>query len=751
MERRVIFHDGQDNDPQDYNNLQAFAQESLDHLVQDGLTADRRYAGFDAVANGAVQLTVQPGRIYSGGKVFAAKDVFTKDFTTQLPVATKKIVLLVGYGQEVETDVRPREFLINEETGQSEAKPVAMTIARQAVLNTVAGQENADPLPPLIDAGLIVIATIVLSPTGIVSVAMYEETRLDSVDSNSQRLAAVERFNGRIAPKVDSLESDIAALTSGQAGVVTRETYGRALGRLAVLEARGGIPSSALDSAADFFLDASGMDLAVAGSQVRVEEGIRFADEAQALTQLQIFDPLNPRAKIVGGVMFPAFESERKMALAPASGDVRIAAYSYANHRIVQKTVSRHRIRYGAARTVCTNSAWWQSGRYDAAANIFRVGAETWAVDAGDQARALQDHQFIRVTQFWQDSWEEPYWDRVTVEEIVPGAQVAETFLQPNDAWVTGVGLTFTQLAADGGIALAIVETDRGLPLLDRAVARTTLTRDQLLLNAETVVPVGPVFLTGGKRYAIVVISAADHRLATVQGSVYPQGTFFYVLDGAYQQGDATRDLMFSLHCAKFASARAVVELANLQLAGGITDIDILSPAVIPGSTQLTYEVQIDGRWIPLDRTDGLVLGAGGNLPPNLPLRVVFTGTPDVMPAVTLTGSRAVVSRPRTVFTGTSATRNLPAASTSIRVIARLEYFREADHDFACQLLTGAGFATAVAPSATTDKLTDDGAVERTFVFNLGAGVTAFRKRFTGATNSPLNTFHVAFTKDYAL
>ena len=117
METLVIFRDGMDNDPADFTNLQANARRSLDHVVGDAVTAERRYAGFAAAKTAAADIEIQPGRLYSGGAVYARADKVAKSFLTSLPIATKKVVLVVAYGQDVETDQRPREFLLNEETG----------------------------------------------------------------------------------------------------------------------------------------------------------------------------------------------------------------------------------------------------------------------------------------------------------------------------------------------------------------------------------------------------------------------------------------------------------------------------------------------------------------------------------------------------------------------------------------------------------------------------------------------------------
>ena len=752
MERRVIFQDGMDNDPADYNNLQDYVQGSFDDIVADAITSDRKYAGFAASANTTV-LTVQPGRFYSGGKVYVTDSAFTQDFTTTLPVATKKLVSVVVWGNEVDTNSVPREFLINEDTGQSEPRVVATEHVRQANINVVYGSENADPVAPIVDAGVIVVATVLLSPSGITSVTMATDTALDSVSSNTTRIASLETFRAKAEPQIASLASDLTALANGQRNTVSLDSYGRTLARLAALEAKDGIPAAATDSDCDFFLDTSKSDLTFAGSQVKIDEGIRFADEAANVTALSIFNSLNPLAKIVGGVLFPNYtEALRLQPSTVQSGQVQISAYSYTNNTLVQKTMSRVRIRYGSSMTVCTNSTWWKTGKYDATTHIFTINGETWVIDPSDYAKAVINHQMVRVTEFFEDSYEEPYWDTVTTTTTVPGAQIAETFLNANDMWLTSVGLTFTQLATTGSVTVSICETVNGMPDLGNVIASTTVDRSALSTSGETKIGLQPTFLSGGKRYAIVVITPADHWVATIAGSSYTQGTFFYVLDGAYQQGDATKDLMFSLYAASFTNSRASIDLAALSLSGGIANIDLIAPSIVPGSTSLTYEVQLNSVWYPLSAVSTLNLGAGGSIPPLLPFRATFVGTPDVMPAITLTNSQVTVSRPRTSLSSISKARTLPGSGSSkIRVIGRLEYWQSAHHTVAAHLLTGASYGTTVEPSSYTDVVTDDGATERTWVFNLGAAVTSYRIKLDATTDSALNVFHFAFRKDYAL
>jgi hypothetical protein len=750
MESRVIFLDGMDNDPADFNNLQDFAQRSLDHLTADGVTSLRKYAGFQASAASAVAFAALPGRLYSGGKIYNYADSFAYDFTTALPLATRKVATLVVWGEEVDTDVRPREFLINEETGASEPRPVALERQRAAKLAVVLGTENADPSAPILDSGVTAVANIVLTPAGINSITMVAANGLDSVQSVADRAALLETFRDKAKPQIASLANDIAALTEGQAGLVGKSEFGLALGRIEKMEQQVGINSAAIASLADSLVDLSKTDTAQAGYDAIVEEGVRFNYEASSTTALQIFDGLNPRAKIVGGVLFPAYTREKRLGLAPQAGELGIAAYTYQAHNLVQKTVSRYRVRHGVSAIPTLAGAFLRSGAYNPITNIFQLDGEALVYPLNEQA--IRRHAMKRTLGQWVDAYEDSYWDAITVPSIVNGAQIAQTFLQGNDMWLDAVGLTFTRLAGAGDITIGIAETANGMPKLDSIISKTTFTRDALTLGAETVLPIQPVFLTGGKRYAIVILTAADHWVATVAGDVYGDGTFFYVQDGQYQQGDGSRDVMFSLYAAKFASARAVIDMQPLSLAGGIAQIDILAQAVVPGSTSLVYEIQVGGIWYPLMRVPASILSTVAAMPPLLPLRVTFTGTPDVMPALTLTNSQVKVSRPKAAFTYFTAVNTIGGAgSTQIRALIRLESFDATKHAMTCKLRTGAGYTTVTNATSVSDKVNSDGSIDRTVVFSLGAAVTSFKLELDGTTTNQRIPFKVGQHKSYAL
>jgi hypothetical protein len=88
VENKIIFHANIDDDPTDFTRLQDFAELSLDHVVADAVTSRAKYTGFNVVKSAVTQVSVDPGRLYSTGKVYSSGTAaWSKDFITQLPVA----------------------------------------------------------------------------------------------------------------------------------------------------------------------------------------------------------------------------------------------------------------------------------------------------------------------------------------------------------------------------------------------------------------------------------------------------------------------------------------------------------------------------------------------------------------------------------------------------------------------------------------------------------------------------------------
>jgi hypothetical protein len=760
MENRVNFIAYAENVPDDVNNLQTYVSDSIDHVVVDTLVADARYSGFQATKSGPAQVTVAPGRLYKAGKVYALTTPTQYDFISQLPVAAKRIVLISAWGSEVDTGATPRNVLIAaQSTPQNPVyQPQVLQIvhARVANLGTSIGAEAPDPSPPSLDVTLLPIAKVVLTPTGVDSVTMFDANAVPNLEVVDGRVGAIEKWEAVAAPQLTSIASDIARLSNDISSNASQALTGRMLGRLAVLESKDGIPSNAADSSADFFLDTKTSDLANLLSSCKIQEGVRFPDAAAADVALQLANPLNPLAMVNNGVLFPAYDPALRLSIGPATGAVQISAYTYQTTNFIQKTMSRTRIRWGAPFTVCTNSAFWQSGQYNPTTGIFTLpNGETFSVDPASQPWTIFNHVIIRLTEFWTDTYKIPYWDVVTTSSTISGSSVEETFPVGQDMWLQSIALQFTKLDSSGPVTLILSEcTSTGEIDPTKVIGQVTLPFTSLTVNGKTsfTFPT-PVYLQSGNRYGFRVVTAANHILATASGPSFPNGMFFTMI-GGYAVADPTKHLAFDLYTCKFRQNVVAIDLQGLQLVGGIVGIDILAASIAPSSTQLTFAVQSAGVWIPLDQVNAGALNAGGALPPLLPFRAIFQGAPDMMPCLSLLTSNVHVNRPATSYTHiwpAGAGRTTPAPTTQIRMTERYESFDPAFHTATRKLLTGAGFATETAPSSYSDATTPDGALERTYVWNLAAAVSAFKLKGLGTTSTALKTFHGAWLKDWVL
>lgn len=759
MESTVIFRDRQELQSADLNNAQDFTRASIDHIVKDAIDGGSAYTGFTASKTAATEVTLSPGRLFASGQVYGRNDTTVIDVFNSLPLVTKKRVAIVAYGQSVDTDVQPRDFLIDAQLGTTEPQSVAMENNRRAELSAVAGTESPDPAYPPTDANVTVICYLLLDTSGIVSIEQWTATQLPNLRLVSNRVTALEVWRGQISGQVDTLRTDLAALADRMKLFALRTEVVDILKQLEDLRRKVYEPSAYVYYGSNHFLDLVGTNVAQAGYDAEVGEGIRFPSAGSQTSALSLLNPNNPYVTVNSGLVLPKYTHGLRMSLSGYNSETRIAQYTYETTTITQLTRTRTRIRYGSSKTVCTNSTWWRNGTYNPVTGIFRINGETWEVAAADRANAAVNHKSVRVTQFWQDTYEEPYWDYVKSTASLSGQQVAQTFLNSQDGWLSQVGLYFSRKGASGDVNVLVCETAYGMPDLARVISRTTITPAQIQIGAsaanaalpalvETRVPLVPTYLKSGRRYAIVLVTTGDHYVAmsnTDNGVV--QGTFFVSTDGAFFAGNLVDDMKMQLYYAKFDTSRVVVELSALQLAGGILDIDLLFDGVTPPACRIDFEVQVAGAWVALDAApNGPNLSS---LPAILPLRAVMTGTTDLMPGIGLNASQSIVTRNKTAFTWVGTMRTLGSPSNSIKAVVDLQYFDAAKHTATVSLLTGSTLATAKAADVVEDQTLPDGTIRRTAIFNVSA-VSYYAVKIVGAATSAAEVFHVAELIEFA-
>jgi hypothetical protein len=739
MERLVNFRDNQEQQAADHNNLQTYVRESFDDLVFDAIDNHKAYAGFDTTATGTTEVTSQPGRLYYSGAVHTALDAVKTQLFSYLPTVTKKKVVLVTWASEnPNLQVEGRDFLTNVDTGETQPKSVAMETRRVANVAPRAGVESPDPqLPPIADTECA-FAIVTLNPNGIEAVEMVLENRLPRLSDVAEQLKIIVDWKEITEPRITTIASDITNLANQVAGVANNRDLFNLFADVARLKEFAEIPDDHAAYGADRFLTTDESDTGNVNYLAKVEEGVRFSDANAGLSELNVFSPFDPNQSITNGLLLPAYSNITRLNITGYSGEVSISQYGYQTVDVVQKMMTRQRIRYGSTYTYCTNSAWWRAGTYDPVTHIFTRQGETFLVLSGDTSK---NHQMIRLEQFWVDTYDEPYWDYVVNNLSITGALVAQSFLNSQDGWLTQIGFYLTRKAANGNVNLTVVETTNGAPDLTKAVMSTTVDfADLKLYPTQTLVDIPPTYLKAGTRYAIVITTNANHWLAMASGNSYAQGTFFYSTDGQFYQGDLTKDAMLTLKFASFANPRVVISLQPLQLDGGIAAIDINADMIVPAACQFVYEVQVNGVWIALTEIDTQALIG---LPPLLPLRAVFVGTSDIMPGIKLAGSQVLVTRPRTVFKHIS-TELLRVSTEQVRVQVRYENWHSANHTVACSLLVGVDFATVETPDVIETVVESDYSILRTYTFNLAAEHTSFKIVFDGTTSSALDVFHVS-------
>lgn len=753
----VKFHQDQQVTFTDLNDIGNFSRLSLDHVVGDAIEPALKFWGFPVTETGTLEVTVGEGRLYSKGKVFFRNDEggVVLSLASVVPVVTQKIITVAVWGNQVDTAVEPRTFLVDVETLQTEAEAVATENRRHAEVNLVSGTESANPLPPALDANLLAVAHILMDPGGIVSITKVLANEIVSVSENAADIKALEIWRQLTGQRLDTLASDLATLAGKVKGLVDRRAFNDVSADVARLRDLEGLPADLSASDADHFLDLSKSDTTHPNWLARVEEGIRFPAAQQSIAQILLFNQFEDRVIVhPDGLMLPAYIDAPRISVLGNDDEIAIATFTQQTVNWVQKTRTRIRTRYGRSFEKCTNTRWWQEGTFDPDTNIFRRDGETFQVlGFGD------DRNWVRLRQFWQDAKEESYWERLVVNNTVQGAMIAQSFLSSQDGWLTGVNLYFTDVAATGDVHVLLTETTGGAPDITKVLARTQFPVASLeLYPKKTEIPIGPVHLAAG-RYAVVLVTAGAHTVAVVENNKFAQGSLFTSTDGQWFMGNLTDDLAIELMFAKFDQPRVEVQMQPLSLENGIANIDILAETVVPGGMSLDYEIQVNGVWQRLSPDNPNLLNG---LPALLPFRLVFSGTTDNHAGIALGApSTTTCWRPRSDFDHVSKERTLLTPADEIQVRVLTEWWDNVNHTLACVLFIDGSptWSVPLTPDVTTQIVLPnlmgvEGRVEHRFSFGSMSGLSPdlqnYKIKISGDTLNVLNTFHVAERVDIA-
>lgn len=721
MEKQVIFRDRQELQSADLNAIGQHAGDAIAHLVLDAVSGALKFTGGAVSAKSATEVDVAALRFYNGGKVYASEQTETLNLFQYLPLVAKKCVAVVVWGEVIDTDVQPRDFLVDLTTGATEPQAVAMARLCKANVNLQPGNESADPQPPVLQTGTLAIALVYLTPGGVERIELQSAARLPTLQGHEQRLFEHEAWRTQAEPRISSIATDLAGLAKKTMSLVGRDTVVELANDVARLKAKVNLPTAYASYESDYYGNTDKTDAAGVGYSAAIKNGLLFPTAGQASVGLALFNPYDAGIKrSAEDLVLPAYTDRARIQTTGYSGDISASQYQVQSQTIRQYTATVWDYTYGWNYNYY--NGWWNS-RY------WNYYGYNWG---------WYGYYGYRVAR------QETRYELQTVTTSYNGAIIGQTFLVSNAMWLTKVGLQFTQIGASGDVMVAVCETEGGKPDLLKTLTRVTVARGDLKkYPEETAIPVPPVLLEAGKRYALVLITQGDHRLATVSGNDYTQGTLFFGTDGDYFTGDLTKDLMFTLYAAQFAQPRVEVVLQSVSLAGGISDINIAAPQIVPDGCELRYEIQVGGKWYPL----GDAAMRLSTLPDIVPLRLVLLGTSDLAPAFRLAPNAITGSRAATSLAHWSTLRTLAAPSASITVQVVVAQWDAANHTLACEIKSG---ATTYTPATTVVRDEPDGQAKRfTFTFTPPA-ISTYAIKLTGARTAASAPFVVVERTDVA-
>lgn len=784
MERAVIYRNDQKIIADDLNNGGLFTRQSFDTIVADAISSLRYFTGFAVSKTGQTEITVAAGHYWGGAAVYRRDDATVFNVLTggnYMPVTTKRIVAVVTYGDTIETDTQQRSFLIDDQ-GTTEPQSVAMESLRYAHLALVAGVEGPDPQKPTLDAGVIPVAWVTLTTSGVADggIEMATDYQLPSVESLSQLIKAIEAWRTQIGQLLNTILSELvriqAAIPPDMSSVILA-----LLERIEALEARTTVPTTTdpiKKTFVDRFRSLALSNTGHADYNAVVDNGLTFPGGTVEQVGLALNNPLDPKVKTLNGVLLPVWTEERtRLEIGSPDSQLALSQYTVQTVTRVQKMLSRTVTKYSnnivpilaTGAHADTEFARLMRG-VDVSQSVYdTLLAQVKALDANLQRTITFDFKRVDGEPYtlsigpsdWSTSWysarlstqvvvQEPYWEYVTKDATINGSQVAQTFLNATNGWMTSVDIPFSQVGAAGNVNVFICEVDMGgRPKKSHVIGRGVIdVADLVTTEHVNCVLESPVYMQGGQSYAIMLVTTGNHYVRVRTGNKYISGAAFYLSDTAeWLAVQNSGDIALKLNYAMFDSTRVEVLLEPLTRAGGISAIKLAAAQWEPDGTNLSFEIQRAGIWYQLNEGEFDALSGSPTL---VNLRMVFSGTRDLMPGIDMLQTEATLSKTELEFEHWSTACAVGVATSSVEVHLFVRGWDAAAHTLACTISTAGDGVLAAA--STEVRANHDDEMTRQVVFTFApTAETEFEIVINGETTDADNTFVIVRREAFAL
>ncbi|MBB3996877.1 hypothetical protein [Aureimonas pseudogalii] len=780
MSKRVLFNEAEIAEPGDFDDAALFPTDAVDSLIDDAIAYPAHWAAMtvSATAN-SQEVRVSAGRYFEGRVVYELDASVDVNLLTQLPTVAsdERWVALILRGS-VETLAENRAFETS--TDPEVSTPVVRSVPKVEArrLGIVVQQGLATPAPaqkPVVAETDCCIAFVRLKSSGVQEIVTGEGWRVKSLYEVEGRVTAIEVNLSALFRRTSALETDLAALAAKLNGLpVPRPEIIRQMRRdIAALRIKGDVPEGARSDFYDPGLVPDQWDFGqVAGytAQFRVREGVQFPYSNVKIERMEVVGEDNPLINFRGRRMMPAWDEILRIENTGSGGTRDISSVVHSVVTAIQRTVAMSSVSYGPTINVCENAAEWSAvGQAAHAGSSFNANGAAYqtvglVVDNGYTPDGyVPGHQVFAVQQIQHHSWTETYWDYITETFGFNGSVYGQTFLVANPMIATSVEIQFTKIGTEGGVKLALCETDpTGAPVVERVLAWAEKTPTELAAGGtgwkKFAIPM--TFLTPGRRYAWFTVTTGNHQLQGSTANRFTGGTSFRLTDGAWAQGDQDFDFNFRVNAARFRHARTVVAFKPITLDGGMTEFRLFYPNWVPGGTKLEWEIRpfygngVDSDWVKLEPKDPNPLSG---LPALVELRCTMLATQDLGPMIELTDKATVLTaRVGNVLQAITKVLNLGLTTTTFQTLTYLDDFNDDIHNFNPRIMAGAAAnaigTTLIAPDVSTVTVLDRPEhVAVLSTYTVPAGTRFVRLAPGGNTTSITDIFFIQNIAGFAL
>ena len=360
MEKQVIFRDRQELQSADLNAIGQHAGDAIAHLVLDAVSGALKFTGGAVSAKSATEVDVAALRFYNGGKVYASEQTETLNLFQYLPLVAKKCVAVVVWGEVIDTDVQPRDFLVDLTTGATEPQAVAMAKLWKANVNLQPGNESVDPQPPVLQTGTLAIALVYLTPGGVERIELQDASRLPTLQGHEQRLFEHEAWRTQAEPRISSIATDLAGLAKKTMSLVGRDTVVELANDVARLKAKVNLPTAYASYESDYYGNTDKTDAASVGYSAAIKNGLLFPTAGQASVGLALFNPYDAGIKrSAEDLVLPAYTDRARIQTSGYSGDISASQYQVQSQTIREYTATVWDYTYGWNYNYY--NGWWNS------------------------------------------------------------------------------------------------------------------------------------------------------------------------------------------------------------------------------------------------------------------------------------------------------------------------------------------------------------------------------------------------------